>query len=121
MGNQLNHSSNVLLVGLVLTKHTLFEGSALGFPSGTTTPSSVIFDSAVFGSVWPTPFVLCQDSCNQKFMSYQVAAPTQHFFISLYKSFYIVRNEIDESLSHKGVPIVIRFTHLKRHKQITLV
>jgi hypothetical protein len=39
-------------------KDTFPGDTFLGFPSGTTTPSSVILEFAMSGAVFPSPFVL---------------------------------------------------------------
>ena len=67
---------------------TLFEGSSFGFPSGTTTPSSVIFDSAVFGAIWPTPLVLHRNNCN----------PTAIFMLLISTHYAVLKGEDNKLL-----------------------
>ena len=57
--------------------HTLLEGSCLGFPRGTTTPSLVTLASDRSGAVWPTPFVLHQDNWNQMIVHTFLSTSTQ--------------------------------------------
>jgi hypothetical protein len=49
--------NNAVAQMLRWSSRTLLEGSSLGFPRGTSTPSSVVLDSAKSGIIRPNPFV----------------------------------------------------------------